>query len=147
MKDDSTARAVVALIVCSALALLAILVFFFAPAPSAEKYALLILGALIAFSADIKQFYFGSSSGSKSLSQAQTDTVNKLTDAVATSSPVIVSPPDKRIESTPPTPPRDDALEAFRLMAKQANPQATDAEIERTWAALKANSRGVDIPT
>lgn len=97
MHDDSVARATVALIICTALALLAVLVFFFAPAPAAEKYALLILGALIAFAGDVKQFYFGSSSGSKALSAAQTETVHRLTDAVATSAPV----PDVRRPDVP----------------------------------------------
>ncbi len=94
-EDGAKARGIIATILAGALLAIILALVFFEPKPGVEQYLTLLIGALIANVAAIVQFYFGSSSGSKVLAQAQTDLLSKtvtgtgsgLVDAAPTGKP------------------------------------------------------------
>jgi hypothetical protein len=88
MNEDGTrARGIIAVIATLALVGLAGLLMFTEPKPGSKEVLLLVVGALIAMVADIKQFYFGSSSGNKVLMAGQQKITEQAVTAVAASSP------------------------------------------------------------
>lgn len=150
-EDGSRARGIVAVIAVAALALLCGVLILRPPPEGSREVLFLVVGALIAFCTDVKQFYFGSSSGSKALAAAQTEllkttvattgTGNGLTAAAPTGTaadPVSVTPvePREAFDAAPPPPAVDPRFVRFRAQVFVMNPDATEDDIRKSFALI-----------
>jgi hypothetical protein len=66
-EDGKKARGAIAVILGLAFVAICVLMIFFEPKASTEKYLVLLVGSLITLVTMVVQFYFGSSSGAKQL--------------------------------------------------------------------------------
>lgn len=86
-QDGVRARGIIAGIAVVALVAISILLCFFEPPKGSRDVLLIVVGALVAFCADVKQFYFGSSSGAKVMVQNAQEVTKAAVQAVANSVP------------------------------------------------------------
>lgn len=92
MIDDSAkARAFIASVIALGIVGLAVALFFLSPPPASLQVLTGLLSALTLALGAVVQFYFGSSSGARTLVAAQSQTVKTLAEAVATSVPAGVA--------------------------------------------------------
>jgi hypothetical protein len=86
--ESSKARGFIAGVIALGVVLLASGLFFFAPKPESAQILTGLLSALTLALGAVIQFYFGSSSGAKTLVASQNETMKTLAEAVATSAPI-----------------------------------------------------------
>lgn len=148
-EDGKKARGAIALILGFAFVLICVLLIFFEPSASTEKYLVLLIGALISLVTMVVQFYFGSSSGAKQLVAHQAEAaaslakkVVPLVGALPESGPVPTGTPDDPVTVT--VAEDDPGHASFKELAKQLNPDATDEQMASAWASLKASRVDVD---
>lgn len=88
MTDDSSrARGFIAGVIALGIIGLAVALFFLTPSEASLQVLTGLLSALTLALGAVVQFYFGSSSGAKTLVSSQNETVKTLAAAVATSTP------------------------------------------------------------
>lgn len=149
-EDGKKARGAIALILGFAFVLICVLLIFFEPKASTEKYLVLLVGSLITLVTMVVQFYFGSSSGAKQLVANQLEVaanlaakVAPLVGAAGAGGVVPSGTPDDPVSVT--VAEEDPGLASFKELAKQLNPDATDEKIAAAWDELKAGRVDVDL--
>jgi hypothetical protein len=146
MNEDGTkARGIIAILAAITFLVVIVILFYFKVDTNAREFFLLMLGALIAKDSTITQFYFGSSSGAKTLVANQQQVASELAKKV-----VPVVPVGAAMAAAGPTGMPDDPVAvtiaeddpghtSFKELAKRLNPDSTDEQIAAAWAALKAS--------
>jgi type II secretory pathway pseudopilin PulG len=153
IEDSAKARGIIAILLLVSLIAVNVVLIVMAPLDEFSKTQLNTLnGALILQLGIVFGYYFGSSSGAKTLSQASIETNKTLVEKV---SPGTGSGLDSRPAGTTAdpvavrevAPPADPEFEAFSEMVRSMNKRATDAEILAAWATIKSRRGDVDVDT
>lgn len=139
-EDSGKARMILGCILLVLTAALAIFLIYKPPSDEFVKAQLtIILGVFIAKLGDMFVFYFGTSSGAKTLSAAQAEIAKSVASGTGTGGVTVVSEPNKvTVAPAPPAPSpapapepmaEDPWLTSLRVLMKQINPDVTEAQI------------------